>query len=105
MEIFDFNTKENFYLGVIYHQPKSNITNFILAFDDKLIQLGKRKYYIVGDFNININNKYRSEDTNMYLNMLSSNGALLPIDKHIRVIVDRVITKDIPNTIFPRAFL
>ena len=42
IQISYFNTKENFYLGVIYCHPKSNITNFISAFNDKLIQLGKR---------------------------------------------------------------
>ena len=39
IKISDFYTKQNFYLGVIYRHPKSNITNFILAFNDKLIQL------------------------------------------------------------------
>ena len=47
----------------------------------------------------------------MYLNMISSNGAFLPIDKHTRVIgnsrsiIDHVITNDISNTIFPCVFL
>ena len=47
----------------------------------------------------------------MYLNMISSNGAFLPIDKHTRVlgnsgsIIDHVITNDISNTIFPCLFL
>ena len=42
----------------------------------------------------------------MYLNMISSNGAFLSIDKHIQVIgnsrsiIDHVITNDISNTIF-----
>ena len=47
----------------------------------------------------------------MYLNMISSNGAFLPIDKHTRVIgnsrsiIDHVITNDISNTIFSCVFL
>ena len=47
----------------------------------------------------------------MYLNMISSNGAFLPIDKHTRVlgnsgsIINHVITNDISNTIFPCLFL
>ena len=47
----------------------------------------------------------------MYLNMISSNGAFLPTDKHTRVIgnsksiIDHVITNDISNTIFPCVFL
>ena len=47
----------------------------------------------------------------MYLNMISSNGAFLPIDKHTRVIgksrsiMDHVITNDIFNTTFPCVFL
>ena len=32
--------------------PKSNFTNFILSFDDKLIQLDLHKYYIFEDFNL-----------------------------------------------------
>ena len=42
----------------------------------------------------------------MYLNMISSNGVFLPIDKHSRVlgnsrsIIDHVIINDISNTIF-----
>ena len=47
----------------------------------------------------------------MYLNMISSNGAFLPIDKHTRVIgnsssiIDHAITNDISNTIFPYVFI
>ena len=48
----------------------------------------------------------------MYLNMISSNDAFLPIDKHTRVkgnsrsIIDHVITNDIiSNTIFSCVFL
>ena len=47
----------------------------------------------------------------MYLNMILSNGAFLPIDKHTRVtgnsrsIINHVITNDISNTIFPCIFL
>ena len=48
---------------------------------------------------------------NMYLNMISSNGTFLPIDKQTRVIgnfrsiIDHVITNDISNTIFSCVFL
>ena len=47
----------------------------------------------------------------MYLNMISSNGSFLPIDKHTRVIgnsrsnIDHVTTNDISNTIFPCVIL
>ena len=47
----------------------------------------------------------------MYLNMISSDGAFLPIDKYTRVIgnsrsiIDHVITNDISSTIFPCVFL
>ena len=87
IQISDSNTKQNFYRGVIYRHPKSNITNFISVFNDKLIQLGKHKYYIVGDFNINIDDKNHSVNTNMYLNSLSSNGAFLPTDKHTQALI------------------
>ena len=106
IQISYFNSNQIFHLGVIYRHPNSNIINFISVLNDKLIQLGKHKYYIVDDFNINIEDKNRSVNSNMYLNMISSNGAFLPIDKHTRVIdnsrsiVDHVITNDISNTIF-----
>ena len=111
IQISDFNSNQIFYLGVIYQHPNSNIINFILALNDKLIQLGKHKYYIVGDFNINIDDKNRSVNSNMYLNMILNNGVFLPIDKHTRVtgnfrsIIDHVTTNDISNTIFPCVFL
>ena len=82
-----------------------------MALNDKLIQLGKHKYYIVGDFNINIDDKNCSVNSNMYLNMISSNCAFLPNDKHTRIIgnsksiIDHVITNDISNTIFSCVFL
>ena len=62
IQISDFNSTCNqiFYLGVICRHSNSNIINFISALNDKLIQLGKHKYYIVGDFNINIDDKNRS---------------------------------------------
>ena len=47
----------------------------------------------------------------MHLNMISNNGAFLPIDKHTRVIskstsiIDHANTNDIFNTIFPCVFL
>ena len=111
IQISDFNSNQIFYLGVIYRHPNSNILNFILALNNKLIQLGKHKYYVVGNFNINIDYKNRSVNSDMYLNMISNNGAFLPIDKHTRVInnsrsiIDHVITNDISNTIFPCVFL
>ena len=81
IQISDFNSNQIFYFGVIYRHPNSNIINFISSFNDKLIQLGKHKYYIVGDFNMNIDYKNRSVNSDMYLNMILSNGAFLPIDK------------------------
>ena len=73
--------------------------------------VGKHKYYIVGDFNINIDDKNRSVNSDMYLNMISSNGGFFPIDKHTRVkgnsrsLIDHVITNDISNIIFPCVFI
>ena len=82
-----------------------------MALNDKLLQLGKHKCYIVGDFNINIDDKNLSVNSDMYLNMISSNGAFLPIDQHTRFIgnsrsiIDHVIINDISNTIFPCVFI
>ena len=96
-----------------HRHPNSNNINFISALNDKLIQLSKHKYYIVGDFNINTDDKNRSVNSDMYLNMISSNDAFLPIDKHTRVKgnsrsirpIDHVITNDISYTIFSCVFI
>ena len=66
IQICNFNSNQIFYLGVIYRHPKSNVINFISALNDKLILLGKQKYFIVGDFKINIDDKNLSVNFNMH---------------------------------------
>ena len=73
----------------------------------------KHRYYIVGDININVNNtsNTNSKVSEAYLNMLTSNGAFLLIDKPTRVTntsssnMDHIITKDNNNILYPCVFL
>ena len=107
-------TSSTFILGIVYRHPKGNVNNFITSFNEKLQQLKRgstSKYYIVGDFNINVNPTNSSESSNNYLNMLASNGAFLLIDKptrmfgETRTLIDHIITNDPSNIIYPCVFL
>ena len=84
LQISDINAQETFILGVIYRLPRTDIKKFIVAFNDKLSKLNpKHRYYIEGDININVNNtsNNNSKDSDAYLNMSTSNGAFLLVDK------------------------
>ena len=94
---------------MIYRHPGTDIKNFIVAFNDKLSKLNpKHKYYIVGDIKINVNNtsNTNSKNSDAYLNMLTSNGAFLFIDKPTRVTntsssnIDHIITNDNKNVLY-----
>ena len=97
-------------MGVIYRHPGTDVKNFIDAFNNKLSKLNpKHKYYILGDININVNTVSSTQSTysDAYLNMLTSNGAFLLIDKPTRVtntsssIIDHIITNDNNNILYP----
>ena len=113
LQISDINTQETFILGVLYRHLGTDIKNFIVAFNDKLSKLNpKHRYYIVGDIIINVNNtsNTNSKDSDAYLNMLTSNGAFLLIDKPTRVTntsssnIDHIITNDNNNILYPCIF-
>ena len=55
---------------------KGNEKNFILALNDKLVELNNMtcEYYVVGDFNIDVNTSAISNNCGLFLNMLNSNG-------------------------------
>jgi len=71
-------------VGVIYRRPRGDIKKVISALESKLMNLGQNHlYYIVGDFNININPADSNIDTEMYLNMLCKS-------KMMRVAVSKI---------------
>ena len=97
-------------MGVIYRHPGTDVKNFINAFNNKLSKLNpKHKYYILGDININVNTVSSTQSTysDAYLNMLTSNGTFLLIDKPTREtntsssIIDHIITNDNNNILYP----
>ena len=55
---------------------KGNEKNYTLALNDKLVELNNmtREYYVVGDFNIDVNTSAISNNCGLFLNMLNSNG-------------------------------
>ena len=73
----------------------------------------KRKYYIIGDFNIDVNTSDVANNSVQFLNMLSSNEAFSLIDKPTRVtgnssrtiFVDHILTNDTSNIIPSCIFL
>ena len=108
------NSAKTFILGVIYRHPKGDVHDFVSKFNDKLLQINekyKSKYYILGDININVNPSNSTEKSASYLNMISSNGAHMLIDKPTRIsgdcssIIDHIITNDCSNLIYPCVFL
>ena len=94
-------------MGVICRHPGTDVQNFINAFNGELSKMNpKHKYYILGDININVNivSSTQSTYSEAYLNMLTSNGSFLLLDKPTRVsntsssIIDQITTND--NKIF-----
>ena len=46
---------DSFIVGVIYRHPKGDVNNFLTALNKKLDLLSNKRYYLFGDFNINVN--------------------------------------------------
>ena len=58
---------DSFIVGVIYRHPKGDVNNFLTALNKKLDLLGNKRYYLFGDFNINVNSTVNNEDGLNYL--------------------------------------
>ena len=105
------NTNQYFVIGVIYRHPSGNVTNFISALNHKLSQLKCKKFYILGDFNINLLSTKFADPSSEYLNMLWSNSTFQLINKPTRVtkqsttIIDHILTNDTTNVIYPLILL
>ena len=81
-------SKEKFTVGVVYRQPnQSEINEFMECFSNSLSDLSKSKnvYYILGNFNINIDPDSRATYANNYINLLLSHEAFSLITKPTRV--------------------
>ena len=114
LQLTDSITSNTFILGIVYCHPKGNVNNFITSLNEKLQQLKRgstSKYYVVGDFNINVNPPNSNESSSNFLYMLASSGAFLLIDKPTRVFSEtrtlnhHIITNDTCNIIYPCVFL
>ena len=73
--------------------------------------MGNKRYYLFGDFNINVNSTVNNEGGLNYLNTISSNGAYSLINKSTRVTnvsqttTDHIVTNDSTHVIYPIIFL
>ena len=113
LQISNTIADDTFILGLIYRHPKGNEKNFISALSDKLVELNNiaHKYYIIGNFNTDVNTNDISNNSALFLNMLNSNGVYPLIDKPTRVTgsssttQDHILTKDNSNIIYPCIFL
>ena len=98
--------KKKLTVGVVYRHPdQSEINEFMQCFFNSLSGLSKSKnvYYILGDFNINIQPDSRTTYAKDYINLLLSHGAISLITKPTRVtknsatIIDHIISNDTLN--------
>ena len=100
-------------LGVVYRHPRTQTAEqFLDDFSKCLDSLNKDSecYYILGDFNINLEIEKNIPISMRYLIMLISYGAFPLITKPTRVtensssIIDHIISNDIKHPILPGIF-
>ena len=75
MEITCPNTKINYVVGTVYRHPTTNVNQFCEFLNDILTELdiNHKKYFILGDRNLNTSNATLSISCQRYLNMLNIN--------------------------------
>ena len=101
------------FLVLSQRYSKGNKKIFILALNDKLVKLNNitHKFYIIGNFNIDVNSSDISNNSAPFFNMLNSNGVYSLIDKPTHVTgtsstnIDHILTDDTSNIIYPCIFL
>ena len=110
INLFENKPNNNYTIGVIYRHPSQvNINDFLECFSNCLTNLSKSKnvYYILGDFNLNIQSDNRTNYATEYINLIVSNGAFPIITKPTRVtensatIIDHIITNDAMHVLEP----
>ena len=103
LDISENNFKTELTVGAVYRHPgQTKIIEFIDEFTNSLSDLSQNKkvYYILGDFNINLNRDNRTNSANLYINSILSHGAIPLITKPTRIsnnsstIIDHIITND-----------
>lgn len=97
-------------IGVVYRHPSNtDLNEFLDDFSCCMheISSNKENFYLIGDFNINIEKTQRTEAANDYIDSIIANGALPIITLPTRVtstsstIIDHVITNETKREIFP----
>ena len=110
LNIYESNSKKKLlYAWLIGIQSNLKLMSFIECFSNSLSDLSKLKnvYYILGDYNMNINPDSRTTYVNDYSNFLLSHGAFPLITKSTRVIensatiIDHIISNDTINVLNP----
>ena len=103
LELSTPNSNEKFTVGTVYRHPDHfTVNNFLDRFSDCLNDLSnsKKTYYILGDFDINMQKFNRTNAAHNHINLIVSNGAIPIITKPTRVtpesssIIDHIITND-----------
>ena len=100
MEITFPNTKINYVVGTVYRHPTTNVNQFCEFLNDILTELNinHKKYFILGDMNLNTSNAILSISCQMHLNMLNTNCSTNIINLLTRVtsttatILDHIIS-------------
>ena len=98
---------DSFIVGVIYRHRKGDVNNFLTALNKKLDLLSNKRYYLFGDFNLNVSSTVNNEDDLNYLNTISSNGAYSFINKPTRVTnvsqttIDHIVISDSTRVVYP----
>jgi len=87
----DTNNSNTFVIGVVYRHPNSNYEDFLDKLDVTIAKLSatSSKYYICGDFNIDLLKYHENKRVEAYVHMLHSYGCY---------IVPNYPTRDTPNS-------
>ena len=74
-------------IGLIYKHPKNNVKDFMVALNNKIVELNVNysDLFIIGDKNINIHTANPFAIASKYLSMMTSNGFFPLITKPARI--------------------
>ena len=105
IEILNDKSKTNTIVGCIYKHPKMNISEFLEDYLHELfykISFEKKNVILLGDFNINLLNYDKHNETADFLDMIYSNSLLPQIVIPTRItprsctLIDNIFTSDTP---------
>ena len=77
---------KNYILGIMYKHPFCNTNKFISLLSNSLLAIteSNKKYFVVGDFNVNLLN-VNERSIQHYLNMLETFSCISLVNKPTRV--------------------